>query len=201
MSGPRLRVRTLLIAVAVLSPFLAAGVWLFQIGQGLEDFYGPGGFLDREHNLSNTIAAGDGELARGRFAEAETLYRTAIRLQAEHVARSGPKNSLAGDWFLIGLADALAGQGHAAGADIQYRKAVAAYDADTNPRNTALDAVLMRYSAFLRREGREDEARSCEDRAIAALDRSAAYFREEKRGEVAEALEGRARAIRARRVR
>ena len=112
MTIPRFRVRTLMIVVALLAPLFAAGAFVLDLGLALEEFYGPGGSLERERNLSLTIAAGDRALAQGRWAEAEAAFRAASKLEAEH--RSRRRADTVARWdaaIAIGLADALAGQG------------------------------------------------------------------------------------------
>jgi tetratricopeptide (TPR) repeat protein len=189
----RFRLRTLMIAVAVLAPLLAAVVFLLRLSWALDNFYGPDGVLALKQRISAEVTAGDERIKEGKFVEAEARLRTAIRMQADCDARSGSRDGDA--WFAFGLADALAGQGRTAEADLVYRKCLAVVEAASEPENTSIDHFLMRYATFLRGAGRASEAEQCETRAVAALDRSAAHFRRVGRVEVAEALEARSRAI------
>jgi hypothetical protein len=48
MPLPRLRIRTLMVIIAVLAPILAVVAWLNQASMALHEFYRPGGTLDRQ---------------------------------------------------------------------------------------------------------------------------------------------------------
>lgn len=109
----RFRLRTLMIAIAVLAPVFAASAWLYQLCTALEDLYGPRGKLAFEQRISIEVSAGADDLQHVRFAEAENRYRSALRLQDELgsiLARHGWHAYGPSSEMLVGLADSLAGQ-------------------------------------------------------------------------------------------
>jgi hypothetical protein len=124
MRLPRFRLRTLMIAIAVLAPIFAVASVLVAIGSALDDFYGPRGKLGLEQQIAIEIAAGTYDLQESRYVSAENRYRSALSLNNELRAlstRHGWETMHSYGELLIGLADALAGQ-H------RYSEAVPLYD-------------------------------------------------------------------------
>jgi tetratricopeptide (TPR) repeat protein len=121
------RVRTLMIAVAILAPLFTAAPWFADLSTALNEFSGPGGKLDLERRIGIEISAGSNELRHGRYVQAEARYRSAEKLAEKLEAISVRHDwSLDSSWTLakIGLADALVGQGSYDEADLWYHTAL-----------------------------------------------------------------------------
>jgi len=86
MSRPRFRVRTLLIAIAVLAPFFALLAVIRDVNIAMSDFYGPRGKLAMEGIIGAEAAAGARLLAESRYAEAETRFRSVLDMTHEYEA-------------------------------------------------------------------------------------------------------------------
>ncbi len=106
MWTPRFRLRTLMIVIALLTPVLAITAFWLQLNSALNAFYGPGGVLDRGQRFSEEWHAGDEALRLECYREAEARYRSALDLEASLPGEVGEVSGI-----LIGLADALVGQG------------------------------------------------------------------------------------------
>ncbi|QDV38704.1 tetratricopeptide repeat protein [Tautonia plasticadhaerens] len=197
MKSIRMTTRRWMIAIAILSPIFAVSAALYRAGQSLDRFYGPGGLLETQRRLSLVYEAASEASERGEYAKAEAEYRTALKLHERLESLQGGLSFLNSTPSLIGLADSLAGQGRLTEAESLYRTALSVEEDDGAGVSLVLVEALERYSAFLRRSGRAEEAIELEDRAIDLLDRHAASLR--KDGHDPTATEARAEAIRARR--
>jgi tetratricopeptide (TPR) repeat protein len=115
----------------------------------MDDFYGPRGKLALENQIYVEISDGSDGLQQSRYVEAETRYRSALRLNEDlgaRLARHGWHTNHSFSEILIGLADALAGQ-H------RYREAESLYNrilATVGPDHPSMVDVLEHYAALER---------------------------------------------------
>jgi tetratricopeptide (TPR) repeat protein len=163
------RLRTLLIATAIIALVLAAWVGLVKMLQPLQEFYGPDGTLERQRQINSEIVRGGDALREGRFQDAEARYRESLRLAELSKARDSVP-WYGASWVgqsQAGLADALTGQGRYAEAEKLYKKALEAEMERLGPHHLIVADVLDRYGACLRGSGRASVAQDFESRAKA----------------------------------
>jgi len=202
MRLPRMTIRQLMIAVAILAPLMAASAMLIGLCTSLQDFYGTGGKLDLQQQIGNELAGGDYELRQARFVEAEAHYRSALRLYGllqSKLAYHGWTDmfdcTVEGQ---LGIADALTGQGRFAEAEPLYRRSLSAREEGFGRNHFVIAEVLERYATFLRATRRVPEAKALEARALRILDDYVETARQDERNTFWKEVEARARAIRSR---
>ena len=74
------RLRTLMIAVALLALLMTPMCFLFRVSSQLSAFYGRGGVLARQARAFDEAGAGDEARLRGQYVDAEAQYRSALNL-------------------------------------------------------------------------------------------------------------------------
>lgn len=165
MRLPQFRLRSLLIAIAVLAPVLLALIWLYQINTALEDFYGPTGKFAMEQQIADEISAGSLDLALSRFVDAEARYRSALGLNEQLVATMARHGGWSTDHssgeIAIRLAEALMGQRRDADAESLYESILRTIAAD----DRAMVDVLENYAALERQMGNLARERDLLERA------------------------------------
>ena len=124
MGFPRLRLRTLLIAIAVLALLMAVLIPAIRNRASLDEFYSPGGVLDRRPKICAEIAAGNDALTRQEPGEAETRFRAALENIGRNVGPIPIDMSLS---FYIEKSDALAGLANALAMQNRFDEAVTIY--------------------------------------------------------------------------
>lgn len=117
MRGPRIRLRSLMILIALLAPVFVAMSWVYELSTSLEDFYGPRGRLEMMSRISQELLDAREDLNAAQFQRAEAHYRTALALSQElrsTMARHGWNDDLYSDCFsgeiLAEMSNALVGQ-------------------------------------------------------------------------------------------
>jgi hypothetical protein len=113
MRLPQFRLRTLMIAIAVLAPVFVASTWVFHFSTVMDDSYGPRGKPALEQQISVELSTGSDDLQESGYVEAESRYRSALRLNEDLGAisvRDGWHRVHSSNQILIGLAEALAAQ-------------------------------------------------------------------------------------------
>lgn len=152
MRIPQLRLRTLMIAIAVVAPVFVACTWVFHIGTAMNDFYGPSGKLALEQRISVEISTGSDDFQHARYVEAESRYRSALRLNEDlgaRLARHGWHTDHSSSEIFVGLADALAGQHRYTEAEQLYNRILA----NIVPDHPDMVKVLEHYAASERQMG------------------------------------------------
>lgn len=167
MRTPRFRLRTLMIGIAVLSPVLAILALVLRVSWALEAFYGPGGYLDRRQKFGQEGSTGDEACRLGHYIEAEARYRSALDFEA-----SLPDHENDLSYILVGLADALVGQGSYSDAEPLYQRALKIREQGirSDPRSwrwaqLKIAEVLDHYASLLRHCNGPAEAETLEGRA------------------------------------
>jgi tetratricopeptide (TPR) repeat protein len=160
MRMPRFRLRTLMIAIAVLAVlFAACALSLQAINRSLLAFYGPGGPIDRRNQFFERAAAGSEALRLGNFRQSETCFKAALK----QVESDREVDDLTGGWYnvppvLVGLADALSGQRRFSEAEALYKQAMDMQARKLGADDTRLAETLEQYGASLERAGRTAES-------------------------------------------
>lgn len=167
----RVRLRTLIICIALLAAALAPLTLFLRFYARVKGFYGPDGVLGRKYAATESLTAGDRALGEGRYAAAETQYRSALALMTSLPEPDGGHDTSAA---LLGLANALAKQNLLDEAEPLYR---AALDvrlalrrklrgtppfADEYPWHSWIRQASDPYASFLRTRGRPGEAMALE---------------------------------------
>lgn len=157
----RFRLRTLIIAVAVLALLLAVGIEIFQHNP-FDEMYGRDGLLESRQRFYTEVSDGSSALQDGRYTEAERHFRSALKLFHSPSERHYMKDPV-GDEATpsLGLADALAGQGRYGEAELLYKRSLETHrevwgrDHRGYPEE---DKILDHYTATLRKMGRITQA-------------------------------------------
>src|SRR4051794_29602669 len=109
MRPPRFRLRTLLIAVAVLALLLVVGIEIRH--NPLDEMYGPDGLLASRQRFYAEVSDGSSALQDCRHVEAERHFRSALKLFHSPSGRYYIKDPIGEEATpSLGLADALAAQ-------------------------------------------------------------------------------------------
>lgn len=150
----RFRLRTLMIAIAVIAPVFAAWAALQDLNRSLHAFYGPGGPIALQRQFYQELGAGSQALQHGDFDAAEKCYIAALKL-AEKFERKEDQTG----WFdvpgaLIGLANALTGRGHFDEAEPLYLRALTIRQDAYGRDNPAVAEVLEHHAASCHTAGR-----------------------------------------------
>lgn len=161
MRSFRFRLRTFIIAVAVLAPLLAVGIGILQHNP-LDEMYGSDGFLESQQRFYAEVSDGSSALQVGRHTEAERHFRAALKLFHSPSERRYMKDPV-GDEATpsLGLADALAGQGRYREAEPLYKRSLAAHREvwGTDHRGyPGEDKILDHYTTSLRKLRRMTQA-------------------------------------------
>jgi tetratricopeptide (TPR) repeat protein len=143
-----------MIAIAVLAPAFAAWSWYLDLKKALHAYYGPGGPIARQTQFFQELSTGSSALDAGDFVEAEARYRAALKL-----AETSESQSDWTTWYnvpaaLVGLADALTGQGRFDAAEPLYARALAIGEEAYGPDHRAVAQVLEHYAESLCQAGR-----------------------------------------------
>jgi tetratricopeptide (TPR) repeat protein len=143
-----------MIAIAVLAPVFAVWAWYLDLTRALQAFYGPGGPIALRPQFYQELSTGSKALQQRDFVEAEARYRAALKLAES----SQSENDWTG-WYnvpaaLVGLADALTGQGRFDAAEPLYARALAIGEEAWGPDHRAVAEVLEHYAVSLRQAGR-----------------------------------------------
>jgi len=158
----RFRLRTLIIAVAVLAPLLAGGVWCLQLGNALDEMYGPDGLLESRQRFDVEVSDGSSALQDGRYPEAEKHFRLALDLFRSPSRRKHMHDPVGEEATpSLGLADALAGQGRSREAEPLYERSLSVHRALWGSDRRGYpeeDKMVDHYAATLRRMGRMTQA-------------------------------------------
>jgi tetratricopeptide (TPR) repeat protein len=105
-----------------------------------------------EQQISVEISTGSDDLRKSRYVEAESWYRSALKLNEEIGASSaqhGWHTDHSSSEILVGLAVALAGQHRSTEAEQLYKRIILSIE----PDQSALVEVLEHYAALERRMG------------------------------------------------
>jgi tetratricopeptide (TPR) repeat protein len=157
MFRPRLRLRTLMIMIAVFAlVFLFWRAWR-DLNRAMFAFYGPDGVLARQIKQSRSFAesVGDGLLRGGRFADAEAQYRRALAAGEALSVNHGDNWQLR---LTYKLADALAAQRRDEEAEDLYEYAITILGGDLSLGDRALLSALDNYPRFLEKTGHTTRA-------------------------------------------
>lgn len=204
MQQPRIKIRQLMIVIAVLTLPMAACAWLYHLyhafGAGFERAYGPEGQVTLEHRIWGEFATGNDALRTGQFDEAESSYRAALKLRDLFQAKHG-RRGLTSDQTKeaeLGLADALAGQGRYADAEPFYKRSFSSFEREFGGDHFGIADVLERYARFLRKTDRVSDAKQLEARATRILEHYLQANGDDDPSGFVREVEARARALRSR---
>jgi tetratricopeptide (TPR) repeat protein len=161
---PQLRLRTLMIVIAILAPIFAVWAVLADMERTFYQFYQPGGTL--EHDRAAVHAScGATHLASGQFVQAESEFLSSLR------SLRGPRrDDLLAARAFAGLGCALVAQGRLAEAEAPLRSALAIRERINEPGDPDLEAVLEAHVAALRAAGHVAEAEIQSARAATIRD-------------------------------
>jgi tetratricopeptide (TPR) repeat protein len=100
---------------------------------------------------------------QGRYAEAEPLYKRALRIDEKALGPEHPDVAI----DLNNLAELYRAQGHYAEAEPLYQRSLAILEGALGPEHPHVATSLENYAALLRQTARADEAERMEARAKA----------------------------------
>ena len=171
----RFRMRTLIIAVAVVALLLAAWDGLV-LHNPLDEMYGSEGQLKSQQRFYAETSDGSSALQEGRYKDAERLFRSALLLFHSSSERRYMRDPVGEEETpSLGLADALAGQGRYREADPIYKRSMEAHRELWGEDHRAYlqeAEILDHYAATLQKMGRITEANELSAHAEEIRERS-----------------------------
>ena len=111
--------------------------------------------LRAHNNLGSRLAW------KGRYAEAEPLFKRALAIHEKALGPDHPKVAIS----LNNLANIYQAQGHYAKAEPRYKRAAAIQEKALGPNHPNLAALLDNWAELYKKTGRKDEANRLFDRA------------------------------------
>jgi len=170
MKPIRMTIQQWMIVIAVLAPLMVVFTCLVKVGRTLNAYYGKNGKQALESRRDNAMLAGFVALEQSRFPAAEARYRSALELNDALEALNatyGWQSSDRSTEILIGLADALTGQGRLSDAESMFIRAIRICEEQLGPDHRLMAESLEHYAVLLRKTGRAAKAESYERRARA----------------------------------